>query len=147
MKARSFGKPFPDDRRFVRAVVVQDDMNIEFGRHVRLDGYLTAWPSGTARPLASTLNALVPIATANASLVLAGIGGSMDGFASNATDPVIDLNGHLALPAAGGLSLYNVAPCRVLDTGRPAGSQPVSGTLDVNVIASPTWRSSRPRMG
>jgi hypothetical protein len=100
-------------------------------------GYLTAWPSGTARPLASTLNALVPIATANASIVLAGSGGSIDVFASNATDLVIDINGYFALPAAGGLSLYNVAPCRVLDTRLPAGSQPVSGTLDVHVIASP----------
>jgi hypothetical protein len=37
-KARSFGEPLPDARRFVRAVVVQDDMNIEIGGHVGLDG-------------------------------------------------------------------------------------------------------------
>jgi len=30
-----------------------------------------------------------------------------------------------------------VAPCRVLDTRKPAGSPPVSGTLDVPVAASP----------
>src|SRR5215475_5117851 len=38
MEARPFGKPFPDDRGFVRAVVVDNDMDVEFCGHVRLDG-------------------------------------------------------------------------------------------------------------
>lgn len=99
-------------------------------------GYLTAWSTGAPRPLASTLNAPVPGATANAAIVPAG-NGSIDVLATNAADLVIDINGYFAPPGPGGLSLYNIAPCRVLDTRQPAGSLPVSGTLDVNVIASP----------
>ena len=60
----------------------------------------------------------------------------MDVFASDATDLVIDVNGYFAPMATGGLSLYNVTPCRVLDTRKPAGSQPFSGKVDVNVSAA-----------
>jgi hypothetical protein len=57
-------------------------------------------------------------------------------FASNGTDLVIDINGYFAAQATGGLSLYNLVPCRVLDTRVPAGAQPFVGTLQVNVAAS-----------
>ena len=40
-------------------------------------------------------------------------------------------------PGAGGLSLYTVTPCRVLDSRLPTGSPPLSVTRDVNVTASP----------
>jgi hypothetical protein len=36
----------------------------------------------------------------------------------------------------GGLSLYNVAPCRVLDTRLPLGAQPFSGIRNVDVAES-----------
>jgi hypothetical protein len=49
---------------------------------------------------------------------------------------VIDIDGYFAPPGAGGLSLYNLAPCRVLDTRQPPGSQPFSGEKDVNVMGS-----------
>ena len=100
-------------------------------------GYLTVWPSGAARPVASTLNAIVPVATANAAIVPAGSNGSIDVFASNDTDLVIDINGYFGPPAAGGLSLYNVSPCRALDTRQPAGAQPISGTLALDVVTAP----------
>jgi hypothetical protein len=38
--------------------------------------------------------------------------------------------------AAGGLSLYNVTPCRVLDTRLPAGASPFSGQRTVPVSAA-----------
>jgi hypothetical protein len=50
---------------------------------------------------------------------------------------VIDINGYFAPPGPGGLSLYTLPPCRVLDTRVPAGSPPFSTTLDVNVTGSP----------
>jgi hypothetical protein len=100
-------------------------------------GYLTVWPSGAARPVASTLNAIVPVTTANAAIVPAGSNGSIDVFASNDTDLVIDINGYFGPPAAGGLSLYNVSPCRALDTRQPAGAQPISGTLALDVVTAP----------
>jgi len=99
-------------------------------------GYLTAWPTGQTMPLAASLNALTGTVTANAVIVPAGTSGSIDVFASNATDLVIDVNGYFAPMAAGGLSLYGVTPCRVLDTRLPAGSPPIT-SLDVAVSSSP----------
>jgi len=98
-------------------------------------GYLTAWPTGQARPLAASLNALTGAITANAAIVPAGTNGSIDVFASNTTNLVIDINGYFAPIGAGGLSLYGVTPCRVVDTRLPAGSPPIT-SLDVAVSAS-----------
>jgi hypothetical protein len=100
-------------------------------------GFLTAWPTGQQQPFAASLNAPTGAVTANALIVGAGTNGSVDVFALSATDLVIDITGYFAPPGAGGLSLYNVAPCRVLDTRLPAGSPPLSGTRDVIVAASP----------
>jgi hypothetical protein len=100
-------------------------------------GYLTAWPTGAPRPFASTMNASAPVATANSAIVAAGSGGSIDVYTTNATDLVIDINGYFAPPSDGGLSLYTIGPCRVLDTRQPAGSSSISGTLDVYVTTSP----------
>lgn len=99
-------------------------------------GYITTWPTGAARPLASTLNAPSGTVTANAAIVPAGTGGQIDVFATNNTDLVIDINGYFAPSGAGGLSLYNLAPCRVLDTREPAGTPPFSGAQSVSVAGS-----------
>ena len=100
-------------------------------------GYLTAWPTGQAQPYVANLNAPTGTVTANAGIVPAGTNGSINVFATNDTDLVIDVNGYFAPPGApGGLSLYNVTPCRVLDTRLPAGSPPFSGTINVNAAAS-----------
>ena len=96
-------------------------------------GFITAWPTGQSQPGASSLNALTGTVTANAAIVPAGAGGAIDIFASNPTDMVIDINGYFAPMATGGLSLYNVTPCRVLDTRNPSGSPPFSGQLDTTI--------------
>ena len=96
-------------------------------------GYITVWPTGLTQPVVSTLNAVTGTVTANAAIVPAGTSGAINVFASNATDLVIDINGYFAPMATGGLSLYNVAPCRVLDTRQPSGTAPFSGTLNVAV--------------
>ncbi len=83
--------------------------------------YLTTWPTGQAQPLASTLNASTGAVTANAAIVPAGTGGSVSVFSSDATDLVIDVDGYFAAPGSGGLSLYTLTPCRVLDTRNPPG--------------------------
>ncbi len=100
-------------------------------------GYLTTWPTGQSQPLVSTLNAPTGVVTANAAIVPAGSNGSIDVLATSATDLVIDINGYFAPPGTGGLSLYNLQSCRVLDTRNSAGAQPFSGTLPVNVTSSP----------
>lgn len=99
-------------------------------------GFLTVWPSGQSQPLVSTLNALTSAITANAAVVPAGGGGNVSVFASNDTDLLIDVNGYFAPPSSSGLSLYNLSPCRVLDTRNPSGSPPFNGTITVAVAAS-----------
>ena len=99
-------------------------------------GFLTAWPTGQTRPLTSVLNDLTGTIVANAAIVPAGTNGSIDVFANGNTDLIIDINGYFAPPAVGGLSLYPLPPCRVLDTRLPSGSPPFSGERDVNVGAA-----------
>ena len=95
-------------------------------------GYLTAWPKGETQPVVASLNAVTGTVTANAVLVPAGANGDISVFTTNATDLVIDTNGYFAAPAAGGLSLYTLSPCRVLDT-RENGGAPILGTREVMV--------------
>ena len=97
-------------------------------------GYLTVWQTGETQPLTSTLNALTGAITANAAIVLAGSGGEISVYPSDDTDLVIDVNGYFAPPAASGLSLHAMAPCRVLDTRTSTGQ--FGGILAVNVAAS-----------
>jgi len=100
-------------------------------------GYLTVWPAGQAQPLVSTLNNPTATIVANAALVPAGAGGAIAVYASQKTDLVADIDGYFATPAHGGLSLYPVSPCRVLDTRLASGA--FSGLLapPVDVLDSP----------
>jgi hypothetical protein len=86
-------------------------------------GYLTAWPTGVARPLVASLNAPTGAITSNAALVPASTNGSIDIYANDATHVVIDVNGYFAPAATGGLSFYTTAPCRAADSRFAAGSQ------------------------
>ena len=97
-------------------------------------GYLTVWPQGQTQPLVSTLNAPSGTATANAALIPSGTNGGVAVFPSNNTDLLIDVNGYFAPIGPGGLSLYTVAPCRVLDTRRSRGA--FSGTIVLDVVDS-----------
>ena len=46
----------------------------------------------------------------------AGTSGDVSIFVSDTADVILDINGYFAPPATGGLSLYTVPPCRVIDT-------------------------------
>ena len=100
-------------------------------------GYLSAWPTGQPWPGVSTLNAPPgdPV-VANAAIVPAGPGGEINVLGSNNTDVVIDINGYFAPPgsAPGGLALYPVTPCRVLDTRSSSGL--FDGMLAVDIAGS-----------
>ena len=64
-------------------------------------GFLTVWPVGAVQPNASTLNNPDALpALANAAIVPAGndSSGSIDAFASSATDLIIDINGYYISP-------------------------------------------------
>jgi sugar lactone lactonase YvrE len=96
--------------------------------------YLTVWPEGEAKPLVSTLNNFTGTIVANAAIVPAGTDGGVAVYPSDATNLVIDVNGYFAPPGTGGLQLYTLTPCRVLDTRKTSGE--FSGTLLVNVSGS-----------
>ena len=59
-------------------------------------GYITIYPTGQLQPLASTLNDYLGTIVANAAIVPAGTNGSVDVYANNPTDLIIDINGYYA---------------------------------------------------
>ena len=98
--------------------------------------YLTVWPDGQNQPFVSTLNSPTGTAVANAAIVPAGANGNIAVYATDSIDLIIDVNGYFAPPATGGLSLYNVPPCRALDTRLQAGQQPIGGATNANIATS-----------
>ena len=58
--------------------------------------FLTAWPTGSAQPFVSTLNALDGNVTANAAIVPAGTGGAISVYVTNPTHVILDINGYFA---------------------------------------------------
>jgi hypothetical protein len=58
--------------------------------------FITVWPTGQPRPNASTLNGYVSNVIANAAIVPAGTSGSVDVYASQTTNLIIDINGYYA---------------------------------------------------
>ncbi len=84
--------------------------------------YLTVWPSGEPRPLVSTLNSFQGEVVANAAIVPAGADGSINVFATDPTDLIVDINGYFVSPlTGGGLQFYPVTPCRIADTRPGSG--------------------------
>jgi hypothetical protein len=59
-------------------------------------GYLTMWPTGSTRPVVSTLNAVDGAITSNAAIIPAGVGGAISVFGSNAGHLILDINGFFA---------------------------------------------------
>jgi hypothetical protein len=98
-------------------------------------GYLATWPTGSPQPVVSTLNSALATVVANAAIVPAGGSGAISVYASDDTDVVLDINGYFAPSSSGGLSLYSVTPCRIIDTRET--TEPFPGTLLVPVIDSP----------
>jgi hypothetical protein len=79
--------------------------------------YLTAWATGLALPITTTLNAFSGGVVGNQAIVGAGTGEAISVYASNSTDVIIDINGYFAPPGGvGGLHFYPLPPCRVADT-------------------------------
>jgi hypothetical protein len=102
--------------------------------------YLTTWQTGSAQPFVSTLNDQTGTIVANAAIVPAGAGGSIDVFVTHQTDLIIDMNGYFAPPGAGGLLFYATTPCRIVDTRNPSGpfgGPALLGQRDFSVLGSP----------
>lgn len=99
--------------------------------------YITVYPTGQGQPTVSTLNAGRGTVTANAAIVPIGAGGAISVFTTDDTDLAIDINGYFA-PAGlpGNLSLYNLQPCRILDTRLPQPQPPISGVITAQVAST-----------
>ncbi|MBS1828547.1 MAG: hypothetical protein JST93_24790 [Acidobacteria bacterium] len=97
-------------------------------------GYLSLWPTGQPRPLVSTLNSFDGRIKANAAIVPAGTGGSINVFVTDATHVILDINGYFTADA--GSSFYPTPPCRVIDT-RPFSGLAANQSRTINVTASP----------
>jgi hypothetical protein len=79
--------------------------------------YLSAWPTGLATPVTTTLNSPSGYIVANSAIVQAGTAGAINLRAGNNTDAIIDINGYFAPPGSPqALAFYAVTPCRVADT-------------------------------
>ena len=114
-------------------------VNITAVPHAALN-YITVWATGRPLPNVSTLNAPTGTVTANAAIVAAGRGGAIAVLPTADTDLIIDIDGYFAPAASGGLSVYGVTPCRVLDT-RTAGG-PFNGEMAIDVQGSACAPSS-----
>ena len=110
---RSF--PIPTSTCSVPGTAQAYSFNITVIPHGAL-GYLTAWPTGSAVPIAATLNSPEGSIVGNAAIVPAGTDGAISLYASGDTDVVIDINGYFAAPGGQAQAFYPLAPCRVADT-------------------------------
>jgi hypothetical protein len=90
--------------------------------------YLTLWPTGSGRPLVSTLNSFDGAVIGNAAIVPAGANGSVSAYATNSTELVLDVNGYFgATGNLNALRFHAIIPCRVLDTRTAAFGAPHPG--------------------
>ena len=83
-----------------------------------LPTYLTLWPAGGARPLASNVNAEVNTLANNLVIVPTGVGGAISVYnAFGKTDVVADVTGWFSDgSSASGSTFVGTAPTRLLDT-------------------------------
>ena len=79
-------------------------------------GYLTVWPAGQTRPVASTLNSVDGRVKANAAIVPAGANGAVSIYVTDTTNVIVDVNGYFTPVTGSTLAFYPLGPCRVADT-------------------------------
>src|SRR5204863_1200314 len=95
--------------------------------------FITVWPTGQARPNASTLNGYVNTVIANAAIVPAGTSGSVDVYASQNTHLIIDINGYYA-PQTGITLAQGTAAAPALSFAGDPGTgifSSAAGTLNI----------------
>jgi len=93
-------------------------------------GFVTAWPSGTARPPTSNLNIDANLTIANLAIVKLGGDGKVALWSSVGTDLIADVAGWFATPS----ELTTFAPARLLDTRAAGGPLAAQSELDLPVL-------------
>jgi probable HAF family extracellular repeat protein len=96
--------------------------------------YLTVFPGGSTRPIASTLNSWDGRAVSNLAIIpiIPDVSGTVSMFASDMTHVVADVVGYFVDPVQDSLVLYPVTPCRLLDT-RTTGNAPIGADTTRNL--------------
>ena len=92
-------------------------------------GYISAWPTGNPpNPLVSILNDNTGTILANAAVVAAGTAGSIDVFATDQTQLIIDINGYYAPQTSSGAAalpvgtvVYSMLNAATFSSQQPAG--------------------------
>lgn len=100
--------------------------------------FITIWPAGGAQPNVSSINSPSGRIVANSVIVPASANGSIDVYAFNDTDFLIDINGYFA-PDDGqnGLFFFTAPQCRVNDTtGADAPAYGTDATRTIGIAAS-----------
>ncbi len=90
----------------------------------RSGGYVTAYPAGVTRPLASNLNFPAGATQANLVVVQVGAGGKVELYSSAVTQLVADVSGYYTTTAAASPStglFHALPPSRLLDTRNGTG--------------------------
>jgi hypothetical protein len=98
-------------------------------------GYLTVYPTGGGRPLASSLNFVAGQTVPNLVEVALGTGGKVSAFNfSGSTHVVMDVAGWVATPPPGPDGLFNsLAPARILDTRSGTGGVTIGPNTSIDV--------------
>jgi hypothetical protein len=100
-------------------------------------GYLTIYPAGQSRPLASNLNWVAGQTVANTVTVALGTGGAVTVYnAYGSADVVVDVEGYYG--PSGGNSYYAMSPVRIADTRSYNGNpyQDAGATLAAGSVVS-----------
>jgi subtilase family serine protease len=107
-------------------------------------GFLTVYPDGTTRPLASNLNFSAGETVPNMVIVPVGADGKVDLFngSGGTTDAVADIAGYFAA-GTNGSKYHSVGPDRILDTRIALGENgaapiPAVGTIGVPIPSAAT---------
>ncbi len=113
--------PIPDSPCGIPATAQAYSMNFTVVPQRTLD-YITVFPTGQARPVASLLNSYDGRTKANAAIIPAGSNGAISVFSTDATDLVIDINGYFVPDSdMTALAFYPMTPCRLVDTRGTSG--------------------------
>ncbi|MBL8210638.1 MAG: hypothetical protein JNK87_08000, partial [Bryobacterales bacterium] len=83
--------------------------------------FLTAWPAGLAQPGVSSINSFAGRVLANSVIIPASADGSIDVFAYNNSDVLMDINGYFAPDDGAGLYYNPITQCRASDSTTSGG--------------------------
>lgn len=103
------------------------------------DGFVTAYPAGTARPETSNLNVRTGEVRANGALTRLGADGAIDVYTSVPAELLVDVSGVFVPTESSGPGRFEPsAPRRVLDTrGTPTPGAGDAVTLSTDVLGVP----------